>query len=48
MNEGLLDQKAAGVEVSAELCHGDVTASFPVIYWTVGHRSSKKALRYLG
>lgn len=27
MNEGLLDQQTAGVEVSAELCNGDVTDS---------------------
>jgi len=31
MNEGLLDQKTAGVEVSVQLCSGDVTALIPVI-----------------
>lgn len=45
MNEGLLDQKTAGVEVSAKLCDGDMTASIPVI-WQLATAPPKKALRY--
>lgn len=41
MNEGLLDQKTAGVEVSAKLCNGDMAASIPVMI--VGHHSSQES-----
>lgn len=41
MNEGLLDQKTAGVEVSAKLCNGPVTAM-----WQLATTPPKNALRY--
>lgn len=42
MNEGLLDQKTAGVEVSVKLHDGDITASIPVTV-TVSHHSSQES-----